>query len=667
MRSWKRSASILFLAAAAVYTGGAVEGIGTTAARAAGQESSPPTQVRLLSDQAAPSATGDSLVAAAATALPSAAASSDTAAEAAPAATTAPADKGASVTSSQVSVGPAGTIEIHVSNVNLVELLRMLSAQTDKNIIPTKGVSGTVSANLYDVTLPEALDAILKANGYGYVKEGNITYVYPEDKLKAMQKAERKVKTEIFPLYYIPASDAATLIKPVLSTESRIQLTLPAKSGIASDASDAGGDNHAGDDMLVVSDYPENLQKVRDLLKQIDRRPQQVLVEATMLAVNLDESNQLGVNFTVLGGVDFSTLSNVGSAGTGSGLSQALSGGGVGSPANPAITQNSAGNSVNDSGFIAGQFGGNGLQVGVVKNNIGMFIQALESVTNTTVLANPKVLVLNKQRGEVHVGSQIGYQNTSTQTETANTSTVAFFDTGIRLIFRPYIGEDGWIRMEIHPENSSPITNPFGDQPAKQTTDVTTNIMVQNNHTIVIGGLFQEISSISKNQVPLLGDLPLVGPLFRSQTDTTHRQEVIILLTPHIINDADAYAQASQKVLEDAEKLRVGVRKGMMPWGSERLAESAYENAVAELNKSTPDTKKAIWYLNCATNLNPTFLEAINLKQSLTGHVVEDADNSAVRNFVRDQMMRSTKPATTRPSTLGMKAADMHEVVAGTE
>jgi type IV pilus assembly protein PilQ len=643
MRKWNRTASLLFLAASAVYAGGAVQGIGTNVAIAASQDDTSSSNVRLMTAPSVPSpATAQS-------------ATDGSVSPAAPA----DAEKGSSVTSSQVNVGPAGTVEIHVNDTKLVEVLRMLSMQSQKNIVATKEVTGTVTANLYNVTIPEALDAILTPNGFGYIEKDNFIFVYTKKQLDEMKKAQHKTKTEVFRLYYTSSTDAATLIKAVLSPDGKVQETVAAKTGIDSSATETGGNAHAGDDMLIVNDYPENLEKVRDVLKQIDKRPQQVLVEATMLAVNLTESNQLGVNFTVLGGVDFSTLSNVGSVGTGSGLSQALTGGIAGGAANPAITQNAAANAVNDSGFIAGQAGGNGLQIGIVKNNVGMFISALEAVTNSTVLANPKVLVVNKQRGEVQVGSQIGYRDTTTQTETANTSSIKFLDTGIHLIFRPYIGDDGWMRLEVHPEDSSPTSNGFDSgQPAKQTTQVTTNIMVKDGHTIVIGGLFRDTSAITKNQVPILGNLPLVGPLFRSQADSTQRQEIIILLTPHIIKDENAYADASAKMMDDVEKLRVGVRKGMMPWGRERLAESSYEKAVAEMNKVNPDRKKAIWYLNCATNLNPTFLEAINLKQKLTGHEVTDVDNSAIREFVRKQMLDSSHPAATQP-TLGMTPPEL--------
>src|SRR5206468_2553260 len=112
-------------------------------------------------------------------------------------------------------------------------------------------------------------------------------------------------------------------------------------------------------------------------------------------------------------------------------------------------------------GYVASKFGGSGLQLGVVSHSVGVFLTALEGVTDTTVLANPKILVLNKQKGEVHVGSELGYK-TSVTTETLTASDVKFLETGTRLVFRPYVGESGNIRMEVHPEDSSGTVNDQG-------------------------------------------------------------------------------------------------------------------------------------------------------------------------------------------------------------
>jgi type IV pilus assembly protein PilQ len=564
------------------------------------------------------------------------------------AATTQP-TKGQSVTASQVSVNDAGTVEIHVNDASLVEVLRMLSLQSQKNIIASKEVHGTITANLYDVTVKEALDAVLHANGYDYREKGNFIYVYTTKEIQDLEQASRVKKTEVFRLYYTPAANAVNLLKPVLSGDAQVALTTPSKGGLASGVGAAGSDDHAGDDMIVVTDFQDNLEKARKILKEVDRRPQQVLVEATVLRASLGENNSLGVDFTVLGGVNFSTLGALGtsssSTNTGPGPSQAVNSTLTGT----IIDQGTPGaNNVLHSGYVNAEFGGSGLNLGVITNNVGVFIQALEGVTDTTVLANPKVLVLNKQQGEVHVGDELGYK-TSVTTDTLTASTVQFLDTGTRLIFRPYVGDNGYIRLEVHPEDSSGSIDVNGN-PSKNTTEVTSDLMIKDGRTVVIGGLFRDSTTRTRNQVPFLGSLPGVGPLFRQQTDATQREEIIILLTPHIVKDMDQYANSSEEEAKFVERLEVGARRGLMPWGRERLAESWYELAVQEMNKPHPNRQLALWHLNCAINLNPMFSEAMELRSQVTGKELTATDDTTIRSFVKRQILSERANPTTEPA-----------------
>jgi hypothetical protein len=181
--------------------------------------------------------------------------------------------------------------------------------------------------------------------------------------------------------------------------------------------------------------------------------------------------------------------------------------------------------------------------------------------------------------------------------------------------------------------------------------------MVKDGHTIVIGGLFRESTDRTRSQVPGLGSLPGIGAAFRRQTDATVREEVIILLTPHIVKDEGAYAAAGEEQLRESERLRVGMRKGLMPWGRERLAESWYERAQSELRKENPDRQKALWYLNSATNLNPKFSEAIELKSRVTGTEAAASDNATIKRFVTDRVMAEKGqqlryPSDTPPATV---------------
>jgi hypothetical protein len=295
------------------------------------------------------------------------------------------------------------------------------------------------------------------------------------------------------------------------------------------------------------------------------------------------------------------------------------------------------------------------MKLGFVSDNVSVFLAALEGVTDTVVMGNPKVLALNKQKGEVIVGRKDGYK-TTTSTATTTVETVEFLDTGTRLIFRPFISEDGYVRMELHPEDSSGGLTGAG-LPFKITTEMTSNIMVKDGHTVVIGGLFRESSETARSQTPFLGNIPVAGALFRNQRDRSTREEIIILLTPHIIKDDEVFAQLSGDEMKRGDRLRVGVRKGMMPWGRERMAEGAYDKALAELNKPNPNNQKALWHLDCATNLNPKFIEAIDLKQKVTGREVTTVDNSSIRTFVRD-MVLADRPAGAVPPPPRRTGAD---------
>jgi type IV pilus assembly protein PilQ len=623
MNKWTKTAGIIFMAAASVYADRATAAKPAKPANSAADKA-PATDVKLLEETdpfaAAPTTaptTGPSL------------ANTENKAPAAP-----------------VQVNPDGTFSLNITaGADVVEQLRVIGFQAQSSIIPSKEVHGALPAmDLYNVTVHEALDALLHANGFAWREKGKFIYVYSAKEVAEQEKAARITNTEVFRLYYTPAANAMTMIKPVLSGEAQVAVTTPAKSGIATGTTDVGGNDHGGEDLIVVTDYPENLDKVRQVLKEVDRRPQQIIIEATILRASLSEDNAMGIDFNVVGGVDFSSITHASGQITNANLP-------TGSAAFAAgQTQSSIGSGNTFSNGVP-----NGFKVGVVTDNISVFLSALEGVTDTTILANPKVLALNKQKGEVIVGREDGYLTTTT-TETSSTQTVEFLKTGTRLIFRPYIADDGFIRMEVHPEDSSGGLQTAANLPFKITTEVTSNVMVKDGHTIVIGGLFRESTDVTRSQVPMLGNLPLAGALFRQQHDTTRREEVIILLTPHILKDDVAYSQISELALKDAEKLRVGVRKGMMWTGRERLAQMHYEKALAEMNKAKPSRGTAMWDLNAATNLNPKFLEAINMKQELTGKEITTSDSSSIRSFVRRSMLVDKAPAT-QPAAANTPAA----------
>ncbi|OQY03037.1 MAG: hypothetical protein B6I25_08520, partial [Planctomycetales bacterium 4572_13] len=374
------------------------------------------------------------------------------------------------------------------------DALRMLAQMYEKNIVPSASVDGIVTVtNLYDVTFDEALQAILGT--HKYEAKGNFIKVYTNEEF--MQDKDR-FEHAMITLYYINSEEATKLAEPLLSEFGKLGATTAAEPDMEAGV---GGDTLAVHDRLVISDYPENIERIREVLAEVDTEPMQVLLEVTIMKAQLNEDTKVGIDWTNIDGVI-------------PGVPLDLSNGGV-------------------------DFQGGVLEVGISIDDITGLITASEVVTDTTILANPKILALNKQAGKLIIGKEEGYLDTTSQNQSGSTTqSVAFLESGTLLEFRPFIGRDGLIRMEIKPEQSASNFTTGGQGqliPNKTTTNIITNVLVKDGQTIVLGGLFQEETTIIREQVPILGDVPILGELFKQNTDTSIRTELIILITPHII------------------------------------------------------------------------------------------------------------------------------------
>lgn len=551
-----------------------------------------------------------------------------------------------------VDVDVAGRVkQINMQETPIEQALYFFSLQTKKNIIASKNVKGTVTVNLYNVTFEEALDAMLRPNGFDYIQKGAFIYVYTAEELAEIRKRDRHTVSKVVRLKYTTALDASVLIKPMLSSVGQIAVTPAALNGLAEGNTDTGGMNYAASDLVVINDFQENVDMVMAGLAEIDVRPKQVLIESTVLNASLDDENALGIDLITVSGADFSSLTSAGFT-TGSGGGSGGSGGSTGTPINGpnGIYNNFLGDQtqLNTGTDFASSVPSGGLSVGFLSNNISFFMRALETVTDVTVVANPKILALNKHKGEVHIGQKLGYLTTSTTTTTTQ-QTVQFLDVGTKLIFRPYITDDGYVRMEIHPEDSTGAIDSRG-VPQTTTTEVTSNVMIKDGRTIVIGGLFSESTTASKGQVPVIGNIPLLGVPFRKTDDKTHRQETIVLVTPHIINDDTSYYEESLREQEDVQRMQLGNRAGLQPWGRDRIAHLWYTKAVEEAGKG--DVEKALMYIDWALNTNQRLLEAIKLREQLTNMKMDEKHGSSVADLVKNTLKgdAATTPDKTGPA-----------------
>ena len=532
----------------------------------------------------------------------------------------------------QVQVTDYGGVSMSVQDTDLATVLQMLSIDSKTNIIVGKSVAGTVSVNLYDVSFDDALKAILEPNGYTYYREGNFIYVITREEKEAIDKARRKTESRIFELEHLSAADATEFILPLLSDVGKAAGRGDVAPGIKPDISDAGGESYAFNAKLVVTDYKENLDAVSTLLLELDTAPQQVLVESTILSTDLNEANAFGIDFTVLGSLDFSDLTNPLSA-----VNDLLGGDDAGVA--PADNKAQAVTST-----VGGTAGPAGLKVGVVSNDVSVFLRVLDEVTDSTVLARPKIMALNRQRAQVLVGARVGYLST-TASETTTTQTVEFLDTGIELVFRPFISRNGMIRLELSPSVSEASLRSITDAnglivtiPDELTNEITTNVRVKDGETVILGGLFRENMRTARRQVPVLGDIPIMGAAFRGQDDSVDRQEIMFLITPSIVQDEILWASGKQ-MMDSVDSVRVGARAGLLPFSNEKLTASHNQKAVDAFNKGDMDL--AQHHINNSLRLHPDQPEMIRLREKITGERARINEKSLMDRVLHKEMMQT--------------------------
>lgn len=485
------------------------------------------------------------------------------------------------------------TFSLQIQDAEILQVLDMLGELSGKNILAGQGVVGTVTANLKNVTPEQALDAIIRSYDYASEKEGDFIYVMTQAEWERKKNSNRKVVTKLYSPFYISAKELQNLITPLLTENvGVVSLTTPSEVGITPDSSNAGGDSFTQNDSILVRDYPEILEEVDHLIEKIDIPPMQVVIEAMIISVLLNDDMRFGVNFAVLGGDN----NNLFVDGNGQVLNNSSGFPGSGGSIVPPTGQ-----------FIADLAG---LKYGFLRGDISGFIEALEDITETTLIASPQLRALNKQKAELIIGDRISY---STVTQNGNTSiqNVNFLDSGIVLNLRPFITPDGQIRMEIHPERSSATINTTTNLPDLQTTEVTTNVMVRDGSTVVIGGLIEERASDTKNQVPFLGAIPVIGNAFRLQRETLRRTELIILITPRIVQAQRAEARGAAMKYEGEERLET-FKENFLPINQVRIVQFHIKKAKKYLRLG--NLPKAKEHIKVAVRLDKNNLEAIQLQ-----------------------------------------------------
>jgi len=469
-----------------------------------------------------------------------------------------------------------GKLSINSHDADVRELLEQLGVQAGMNILASANVKGTINVNLQNVGVEEALDAIMKATGFAARRDGAFTYIGTLDDFAALERAQDRVGTRVFRPNYINVKELSNLITPLLTPSiGKVSVTSAAGVGIAGDNTTAGGDSMSQQDALVVQDYENVLTELDQVVKDLDRRPLQVAIEAMIVSVTLNDENSYGVDFQLLRNKDHVRF-------------------GFGSPAN-------ALNNTFQGGF----------KFAFLDDSLGVFLSALEKVGDTNVVASPKILCLNKQKAEILIGQRLGYIST-TVTQNFSTQNVEFLDVGAQLRLRPYISSDGLIRLEVHPEISEGevVVNGGFTLPRKTLTEVTTNVMCPDGCTVILGGLMRENLRSDSTQTPYLGSLPLLGALFRTKTEKIERTEILILLTPRIIYDGDLQAEG-KLYTDDALAMENAKYHRMSPLAKAHLGRDHADKALVAMRNG--NRMMAERHARLAVHYDPLNRDAVRL------------------------------------------------------
>ncbi len=536
-----------------------------------------------------------------------------------------------------VDVSEYDLVDLHVNNEDLGNILQLLSIQSQRNIISSNNVSATVTADLYGVTFYEALDAILHVNGYGYIEKGNFIYVYTAEELVEFEALSRHPITRIITLDYLNATDAAEFAKMLLSETGTLTTNAQTEAFSITDGVPAGADNYANSATIVVYDFEENVDEIEALIAELDTKPAQILVEATILQTTLNEANAFGMDFALIQNLDFTDF--VGTGGPLSVVDGLING--QGETVDGTAVNAPNGHGAGLSSTVGNTSGPASLKAGFVNGDVGVFLRVLDEVTDVTVVSNPKLLTLNRQPARVLVGTRVGYLN-STTTNTSTTQSVEFLDVGTQLSVRPFVSKNGLIRLELRPQVSSFTLRQVSDNagatvtiPDEDTTEMNTNVMVRDGQTVVLGGLFTETTSSTRRQVPVLGDIPLVGNAFKGYDDETRRSEIIFLITPSIVNDT-VLAEIGDMGNQYLEHARYGARKGLLPWSRERRVGQLLIDArqLADAGQ----IEEAFSKVDRALRLMPTSPDARALRTELTGEFRTLPSRSLIDGMIHNQL-----------------------------
>ena len=441
-------------------------------------------------------------------------------------------------------------LSLNFQNIEVRSLLQVIADFTNFNIITSDSVTGAVTLRLQDVPWDQALDIILQAKGLGMRKTANVIWIAPKDEIIAKEKLELEskaavlnlepVRTQSFQMNYAKAEDIAKQLTGTGGGEKSAGRTLSARGSATADPRT---------NQLFVTDVPSRLEQVLQLLQKLDVAVRQVMIEVRIVTADEAFGKSLGVKF---GATDL-RANNGGNGG------YALSDGSAnriafGTSYQDAVAASGAGGTVNTTGsFVtlpatapsAANLGTNpvpSFALSIFSNLANRFlnleISALEADNKGKIVSSPRVVTSDGKKAFIKQGQQVPYQSCSSSAGGTQTCTTAFKDAALRLEVTPQITPEGSIIMDLD-VNKDAINTSFTSNagPVLEVKNVTTQVLVENGGTVLIGGVFELEESSNQTGVPVLSDVPWLGNLFKSKLRNSSKRELLVFVTPRIISD----------------------------------------------------------------------------------------------------------------------------------
>jgi type IV pilus assembly protein PilQ len=446
-------------------------------------------------------------------------------------------------------------LSLNFQNIEVRALLQVVADFTNFNIVTSDTVTGSVTLRLKDVPWDQALDIILQAKNLGVRKSGNVLWIAPKDELAAKEKQELEARKQVtdleplrtqgFQLNYTKADDVATRL-------------------VGQQAAGGGGGGGAGSatrmlsprgsvipeprtNQLFVTDIPSKLEEISQLIGKIDVAVRQVMIEARIVEADESFGRSLGVK---LGANDTRAPSQA----PGIGLigNQRVAVGGNYAAIGDVTLQTAAGSTFANTQFVnlpsnvsSGNFAGASAAsfalslFGATSNRfLNLELSALEAEGKGKLVSSPRVITADQIKALIEQGTELPYQTATSSGATA----IAFRKANLKLEVTPQITPEGAIILDVD-VNKDSVGQPTAAGFAINTKHVKTQVLVENGGTVVIGGIFETSENEQVNKVPLLGDIPYLGALFRNKTRTASKTELLVFLTPKVITDRNAAAK----------------------------------------------------------------------------------------------------------------------------